>query len=63
MVEYIDDNGVWTWFSIHSKLDEKQAIKAYCKEMNLICGRIKQEMDGFYSELQDVRAYKVTVNP
>lgn len=61
IVEHIGDDGVWIWYCLHEKLNEKEAIKAYCKEHGLPCGRIKQEMDGFYSQLQDVRAFKVTL--
>ena len=61
MVEHIGDDGVWIWYCLHSKLNEKEAIKAYCKEMDLPCGKIKQEMDGFYSGKTEVRAFKVTI--
>lgn len=66
MVEHIGDCGDWIWYSLHSKLTPKEAIKAYCKEMNLKCGRVIKSKDLFdcgmyYSELNDVRAFKVTV--
>lgn len=62
MVEHIGDDGVWIWYCLHSKLSEKEAIKAYCKEMSLPCGRIKLDFDGvYYSQLQDVRAFKVGI--
>jgi len=60
MVEHIGDDGVWIWYCLHAKLTEQEAIKAYCKEMGLACGRIRQELDGFYSQLVEVRAFKVT---
>lgn len=62
MVEYIGDNGSWSWYSLHAKLTEKEAIKAYCKEMSLPCGRITEKDGEFYSQLQDVRAFKVTIS-
>ena len=61
MVEHIGDDGIWIWYCIHKKLTEPQGIKAYCKEQGLPCGRIKQESDGFYSQFQEVRAFKVTI--
>lgn len=61
MVEYLNEYNEWVWYALYEKLTEKEAIKLYCKEMGLACGRIKQELDGFYSELNDVRAYKVTL--
>lgn len=61
MVEHIGDEGAWIWFCLHAKLTEKEAIKSYCKEMGLPCGRIRQELDGFYSQLVDVRAFKVII--
>ena len=61
MVEHIGDDGIWIWYCLYVKLTEREAIETYCKEMDLPCGRIKKEDGLFYSELQDVRSFKVTI--
>lgn len=62
MVEHIDDYGNWNWYCLYDgKITEKEAIKAYCKEMDLPCGRIREEDCYFYSQLTNVRALKVRV--
>lgn len=61
MVEHIGDSGEWIWYCLHRKLTPQEAIRAYCKEMGLMCGKIKLEArEGvYYSELNDVRAFKL----
>ena len=63
MVEHIGEDNVWIWYCLHAKLTEKEAIKAYCKEMGNPCGKITvNKEDGlYYSQLTDVRAFKVTI--
>lgn len=62
IVEDMRENNIWTRYGLYAKLTEKEAIKLYCKEMSLPCGKIIQKMDAFYSKLTDIRAYKITIN-
>lgn len=63
MVEHLGDNDVWIWYQLHETLTPREAIKEYCNEMNMPCGKITYDRKEFtyYSTHTNVRAFKVTL--
>ncbi len=63
MVEFINDNNDWVWYSVYKNCTAKQALESYwyenCSEE--VKPEFIENKDGLYLKDTDARAYEIDI--